>query len=84
LPDGGPFTCGIYPNPTVSCTSSEQYCVITIAQDGVSTKPDASVALATCDSLPLDCQPIPTCNCVSISGMCTCADDGGYVTVTCE
>jgi hypothetical protein len=72
--DGGSFACG-----SVTCSWPGQYCSLT------KTGSDTS---ANCMQAPFSCTSGATCGCVSPfeagTNGCSCADNGGAVTLTCN
>lgn len=72
---GGSFSCG-----GVMCNSATQYCSVTM--NGPSN------TNANCQDVPFGCTSGATCGCVQQfdGGLfgCSCADNGGRVTVTCR
>lgn len=76
---GGSFSCGTGGTSSM-CMAPGQYCSITMT-GGNNTE-------ANCQPVPFSCTSGATCACVQqfdggLPG-CSCADDGGKVTVTCR
>lgn len=71
---------------TTTCDPRSQFCYQIAA--GVQGVTDLDAAPG-CDALPMQCATAPTCACVksvltSCGGGLTCAEDAGFVTVTCS